>query len=82
MHHDFAFIRPDVSYDQVAGNRADDLLPAINEFVMRVSDILNSFATRFQRSIGDVEARLNAAEIYIKLLEQKVRMKFYNQEIS
>ncbi|CAD5210247.1 unnamed protein product [Bursaphelenchus okinawaensis] len=78
--NDLAFIRPDVPYEQLAGVDSQDLVPMINEYIMRTSDLLNSFVHRFQRKIDEVEQRMGSIDIMIQLLEKKLeRVKVGNK---
>lgn len=48
------------------------LIPLYNEFVLRLCDIQNSFATRLESSFAMLENRLEKAETLLNLVEQRV----------
>ncbi|KAI6183997.1 hypothetical protein M3Y97_00548900 [Aphelenchoides bicaudatus] len=49
------------------------LIPLYNEFVLRLCDIQNSFATRLESSFAMLENRLEKAETLLNLVEQRLQ---------
>ncbi|CAD5215063.1 unnamed protein product [Bursaphelenchus xylophilus] len=70
--NDFYFIRPDVPYNRLAGIDSQDLIPLVNEYILRTSDLLNSFLHKFQQKIDRIEQRMTSIEVMIQLLEKKL----------
>lgn len=76
MEPELAFIRAEIEQDRSKPLDRKSIIPLFNEYILRLCDIQNSFATRLESSFSTLENRLERAETLLQLLEKRVRFYF------
>lgn len=71
---DLSFIQPDVNLRDVSRLETKKLVHLTNEFLLRIADISNSFMTKMETKIFDLEKKIEALDTQLILVEHKVRI--------
>ncbi|KAI6197019.1 hypothetical protein M3Y94_01176000 [Aphelenchoides besseyi] len=66
------FIRPDIRYETAQPLDPKVVIPLINEYLLRISDIQNTCTAKLERAFGELECRLDRTETLLCLLEKRL----------
>jgi hypothetical protein len=69
---DLAFIRAEIDYDKGRPLDRKTIIPLFNEYILRICDIQNAFATRLESSFQALDTKLDRAETLLCLIEKRV----------
>ncbi|KAI6242682.1 hypothetical protein M3Y99_00173800 [Aphelenchoides fujianensis] len=72
MEPDLSFIRPDIRYENARPLDPKAVIPLLNEYLLRVSDIQNACTTKLERAMAELECRLDRTETLLCLLEKRL----------
>uniref|UniRef100_A0A915CMQ8 Uncharacterized protein n=1 Tax=Ditylenchus dipsaci TaxID=166011 RepID=A0A915CMQ8_9BILA len=69
---DLNFVQSDIDLASVKPIDVKELIGAVNEYLLRMSDMLNAFATSMENGVLNLDRRLDRVEIQMILLEKKL----------
>jgi len=69
---DLSFIQSDIPLSEVRPLEPKKLALLINEFLIRTADIMNSFSANMEKSLLEIEERLDSLETGLQLAEKKL----------
>lgn len=69
---DLSFIQSDINLSDVKPLETKKVALLVNEFLLRTSDILNSFSANMEESMIKIEQKIDSLETHLQLTEKKV----------
>ncbi|KAI6186150.1 hypothetical protein M3Y98_00101400 [Aphelenchoides besseyi] len=66
------FIRPEIRYETTRPLDPKVVIPLINEYLLRISDIQNTCTAKLERALGELECRLDRTETLLCLMEKRL----------